>query len=55
VQQFQFIIFIFCKLANHFKYSIELYANSAVPRRWTSITGNYDEQFQCTLHILFNR
>ena len=30
-------------------YGIELYANSA--RRQTSITGNYDEQLQCTVHI----
>jgi len=32
-------------------YSIELYANSAVPRQQTSITDNYDEQLQCTVHI----
>jgi len=32
-------------------YSIELYANSAIPRWRTSITDNYDEQ----LHTLLNR
>ena len=36
-------------------YSIELYANSAVSRWRTSITGNYDKQLQCTVHTLLNR
>jgi len=35
-------------------YSIELYANSALPRWQTSITGK-DEQLQCTVHTLLNR
>jgi len=49
------IYFIYCsKLANRFVQAIELYANSAVPKRQTSITDNYDEQLQCTVHSLLN-
>ena len=33
-------------------YSIELYANSAIPRWRTSITDNYDEQLQCTAQCI---
>ena len=59
MQQFQFILFMYFQIGQPIRaiYSIELYANanSALPRRQTSITDNYDEQLQCTVRNLLNR
>ena len=35
-----------------YRYRLELYTHFAVPKRQTSITGNYDEQLQCTVRTL---